>query len=347
LKSSEIMSLKELEGNFIETITPFFDYAQRDDLTEEKFVLTAEKLAKSLRKNAIGLRSMYLDNFDIDTNFEVLGKHNYEYLLDVFNEFDITPVVSIDRSAAHTAAVCSAKDNGVVTSNNVALRLTPEYFLNFHLVKDDIEDELGDVLSRFDAIDLILDCRVCLRNDPNELSNNISSFILEFVQVYETDKIIVTGSSIPASIRDITGTDTQLSINRIELDIFNKTLEKVEGKIDLTLGDYATVSPNYSDVDIPGGAMRNITAPKIIYSYENKHYVSRGEALQTHPLGNGQYAIMTQTLLGEPFFRGDPYSWGDSYLGQKSRAEGSQATPTTMVKPLCNAHINFMYRSYA
>ena len=38
----------------------------------------------------------------------------------------------------------------------------------------------------------------------------------------------------------------------------------------LTIGDYGTVSPDYSDIEIPKEAMRNVIAPKIPMEYKIK-----------------------------------------------------------------------------
>jgi hypothetical protein len=346
LKSNEIMGLSVLEGDLIERIAPFFDYAKRKDLTEENFTTTSVKMYKSLKKNASRLNSMYIDNYDIDTDFEIEGIHNYYYLLDLFKDFSVIPVVSIDRSQEHIDSVCSAKDTGINNSSTIALRLTPEDFQNFDLVEDEIDD-LQTTFDRFETIDLILDSRVCLNQDPEVLSENISSFINSFRQNYDARKIIVTGSSIPASIRDITPVESEVDIERVELDIFHRVTKLVDEDVTVTLGDYGAVSPNYSDVDgIPGGAMRNITAPKIIYAHDTCQYVIRGGALSTHPDGDGQYKNLALTLLAKPFFRNEPYSFGDKYIGEKSRGVGSNATPSTMVKPLCNAHISYMCKDY-
>ena len=227
LKSNEIMALRVLERGLIEQITPFFDYAKRKNLTEEDFVKTSKKMQTSLTKNARRLSNLYIDNFDIDTNFEIGGIHSYYYLLDLFKTFSLIPVIAIDRSQRHIDSVCLAKDNGINTSSTVALRLTSDDFQDFALVEDEIDD-LQDTFDRFDTIDLVLDCRVCLNKDPSVLAININSFINSFCLKYNTGRIIVTGSSIPASIRDITGVESEANIDRVELDIFDRVTALID-----------------------------------------------------------------------------------------------------------------------
>lgn len=346
LKSNEIMALKVLDEELDNDLIPFFDYAKRNNITEKEFVATAERLLRSFTKNAGRFEELYLDNYDIDTDFEIGGDSNYKYLLSLFSDFLTIPVVSIDRSIKHINSVIWAKQSGVTKSGVVAFRVTPEDFQDFDLVSNDIESDLDEVFDCFQEIDLILDCRVCLNLNPSDLAANISSFIERFCEAYTVNRVVITGSSIPASIRDLTVVENDVVVPRVELTIFDLVKSNLGDDYQLTLGDYGIVSPNYSDLDIPAAAIRNVTAPKIIYSFDNMHFVIRGGALRTHPLGNAQYQNLSNEVVSSTFYRGEGYSFGDAYLAQKSRGEGSAATPSTMVKPLVNAHISYMCRDY-
>ncbi len=346
LKSNEIMALKELNEDLREGITPFFDYARREksdraSSEEAHFVDTATRLAKSLKANAGFLAELYLDNFDLENGLTVNGEHNYLYLLSQFSGSNIIPVVGIDRIAGHTKAVTDLKQNEVLGSDVLAVRITSDDFEDYDSVKDEIFDQLGEVFGLFEGLDLVLDCRVCANLDPIELSTQIVNFIKAFTDDYPVRRVIVTGSSLPASIADVAAVSTEEIIDRVEVEIFRHVIEGLNFEYDVAFGDYATVSPNYSDAAIPTYAMRNVTAPKIIYTYDDQHFVKRGTALATHPLGNGQYAGLLAQLVSKPFFRMDN-SWGDKYLVEKSKGEGSDATPGTMVKPLCNSHITYI-----
>lgn len=86
--------------------------------------------------------------------------------------------------------------------------------------------------------------------------------------------------------------------------------------------------------------------PKIVYSYENKHYLIRGGALRTHPRAQLQYNDFSGIIVGKPFYRGIGYSFGDEYLEEKSRFVGSGVMPGTILKPTINAHISYMIKSF-
>lgn len=107
------------------------------------------------------------------------------------------------------------------------------------------------------------------------------------------------------------------------------------------------VSPNYSDLDIIPEAMLNVTAPKILYPFDNYHYIIRGGALKTHPRRFAQYFDLAETLVAKNFFRGRDYSFGDRFLEEKSCGTGNCVTPASIIKPAVNAHITFMFKDYA
>ncbi|MBT6500873.1 MAG: hypothetical protein HOK67_13315, partial [Deltaproteobacteria bacterium] len=346
LKSGEIMAISALESGIKQKITPFFDFPKQDEMPEADFINKAVRKLRSFRRHLNMLTSFYMDNFDIDSSLKINGKDNYSYLLDLFAEFPLIPVVSIDRTASHIKAVIQAKNSKTVTSNVIALRLIQEDFENFDVVVDEIEDMLGPAFQLFEEIDLVFDCRVCNNSDFNKISDCISQFATKFSAQYPVRKIIITGSSIPPSIRDLAQTESESEIRRSELVVFHKIVSRIGDEYQLVLGDYTTVSPNYSDLKIRPEAMQNVTAPKIIYSFKQKQYIIRGGALRTHSRGLAQYQDLSKILANKAFFRGGNYSFGDRYLVEKCNGIGSQATPSTIVKPLINAHLTFMFNNY-
>ena len=97
-------------------------------------------------------------------------------------------------------------------------------------------------------------------------------------------------------------------------------LEELEEINNLYIGDYTIVSPNYSEVSLPGNVMYNVMTPKTVYSYDNKHYFIRGGSLKTHPDGSSQFNEQARVIMSKPFYRGQHYSFGDSFIEEKSRS---------------------------
>ncbi len=346
LKSNEIMAVKELETDLRQALTPFFDFPYKKDRTEEDFIRTAERMFRSIRKNINDIPFFYLDNFDVDSSLTVDGGYNYVCLLNVCKDLPVVPVISIDRNPEHMQAVCEAKDSGDLKTDTIALRFVAADFESFDVVADDIEECLSDTFRRFAKLDLVLDCRVCSNQVLDSLASNATNFIQKFTTHYTANKIIVTGSSIPASIGDILGTQQEVVLARAELDVFDRVYNRIGGDFNIVLGDYGVVSPIYSDISVDPRMILNITTSKIFYTFDRHHYVIRGSAIKTHKKTFGQYYDHAAVIVTKPFYRGANYSFGDNFIEEKSRSLGSYATPSTIIKPTVNLHITYMLNDY-
>jgi len=346
LKSNEVMAIRELEAGLRQTISPFFDFPYMKNRTEESFITNAGRMIQSIRKNIASISYFYLDNFDVDSSLLIDGGNSYAYLLSACEDLPVVPVISIDRGPEHMQAVCEAKDSGQLESDQIALRFVSGDFASFDVVADDIEECLDDTVRRFSNIDLVLDCRVCLDQDLDSLATNIIQFVQNFAGVYSINRVIVTGSSIPPSIADILSVEDEIELARAELDIFQQVYDGIGDNFDIALGDYCIVSPNYSDVEIIPEVMLNVTAPKIIYTFDRHHYLVRGGAIRTHIRRFRQYNDLAAIVVGKPFYRGANYSFGDRFIEEKSRSVGSQVTPSSILKPTINAHITYMLNGY-
>lgn len=345
LKSNEIMAIKELDESEKSEIIPFFDLPKSSDvMSEEELQTKIDRSVNSLNRHLNNISNIYLDNYDIDSTITINDESNYKYLLEKSSELPIIPVIGIDRDIEHINTVINAKNEGIISSNVVALRLTEEDFEDFSLVEEDLEDLLENVNDIFNNLDLILDCRVCQENNVHSLTTNIVEFVNSFSSNYSINRLIITGSSIPASIGDIINPNNEIEQNRYELNIFNSSFTQLENNFNVILGDYTIVSPNYSDIDISGNLMRTVTAPKVLYSFEDKHFIIRGRGLQQY--GNSQYNDLARIITLKNFYRGEDYSYGDDFLKEKSLNQGNQVTPSSILKPTINAHITYMLTDY-
>ena len=203
LKPNEIMAVKELDADLRQVLTPFFDFPYKKDRTEDDFKKIAGKRFRSIKKHLEDIPYFYLDNYDVNSSLTVDGNNSYAYLLSIFEDLPVVPVISIDRSDEHIQVVCEAKDSDGLKSNRIALRFVEEDFENFAVVEDEIKERLNDTLERFSNLDLILDCRICSKQNPSVVISNMTNFVNDFAKAYEISEIIVTGSSIPPSIGEI------------------------------------------------------------------------------------------------------------------------------------------------
>lgn len=339
-KVNEVAAIKALDSALHRVLVPFFDLPRMDGLVESSLV---KKIDDAYRKYEINLKllpAFYIDNFDIDDSITIQGRHNYYYLLQKFSPSKIIPVVGIDRSPSHNQAVF---DNATqLQSNTVAFRVTAEN-LDYILYEDEIKDLVEKCFECYENIHLIIDNRVCFNIDVPQKTQEISDFINKITQDIVFNKIIVTGSSIPASIRDLLAPGASDVFPRHEINLY-RALKIVHPSI--FLGDYTVVSPHYSDIKIEGELMRKVTAPKLFYPYADSMYITRGHAIDTHLRGVKQYNDLSAAIVAKPFYRQPVKSFGDKYLHEKANNRGKDATPSTIPKPLVNLHITYMLTDF-
>lgn len=339
-KVAEIGALKALEDNELSSITPFFDLATKPDISPESLESTITKGVRKYELNFKKANSFYIDDYDIVDSLRIKGFLVYEFLIDAFKEVNFIPVVGLDRTDARNKSVLSP----FVISDTVAIRLVQDDFLSYTLIEDEITDLIDEMKDKFEKFHLILDCRLLVGADPLELSSRLVRFIKSITQNHHFNKIVIAGSSIHSSIAEILPVSSEVTLSRLECKLFNAVDKEVP--LELGFGDYTVISPNYSDANIPPNALRKVMTPKVIYSYEGKHFFLRGAAIETHPRGAKQYDDMCKKLITYAFFRKKMYSVGDRYLEEKSRSVGTDALPHTMGKYLINAHMTYMINDY-
>ena len=249
----------------------------------------------------------------------------------------VIPVVALDR-LTHNAAVASLKSNGEISADTVAFRADHDDFEDFDGNEDQIDYDLANVFSEFESIDLILDCRLCTGLNILETAQQIATFARKFCDLYNVRRVIVTGSSIPPSSSDVLDINSNCTLPRRELAIIGQA--RALSAVDLVAGDYATVSPFYSDVDLDPRIMQRVMTARLAYTLKGYHYFIRGSSVGLD--GYEQYFNLAQTLCGQSFFRGKTYSLGDRYLDEKSRRLGNNCTPGAVIKPSVVAHITYM-----
>lgn len=337
-KRGERSAVGVLVSKVKQAICPFFDFPRKnEEYDEDRYIGTTQDIVTGLKKHWGTAAEFYFDDRDIKQKIKVGGQEKYAYVLGALQGLNFIPVVGLNRSD-HNASVARLKRNGKIASDVVVLRVEPRNFEDFDVVKDQVEYELGDVFQQFDEIDLVCDCRVCSGMNVSETAQQIAAFIQKFSATYKkVRRVIVTGSSIPGSLGEIVKPKNTRIVPRRELEIIAKTRDLVDG--DVIAGDYGIVSPFFSDKEFEPELFPKITAPKLIYSFNHSHYVSRGASLATG--GQRQYLGMTKTLCEQEFFRED-YSAGDAYFLEKSKGIGKNATNNTVVAPSVVAHITYM-----
>jgi hypothetical protein len=338
-KRGELTAVGELASEVKQEICPFFDFPRKNaNYDSETYANTAQSIVRSLKKHWGCDAEFYFDDFDIDQKLTVKGEHQYAYVLKSLQDLQVIPVVALDR-IEHNYAVAQLKRDGEIASDTVAFRAERGDFEDFDSSEDQIDYDLENVFKEFETIDLIVDCRFCTGMNVAETGQQIAAFARKFCAAYENvRRVIVTGSSIPASSRDMLETNSNCAVARQEIAIINQARRSSD--VHLVTGDYTTVSPFYSDADLDPKIMQKVMTARLAYTYQGFHYFIRGSSVGSD--GYEQYFGLARTLCGQSFFRGPTYSLGDLYLHEKSRCVGNNCTPGAVIKPLIVAHVTYM-----
>jgi len=354
LKASEINALKELGENKKNNFIPFFDFPRKKskksrysgDQISDKNQLFANDLGRleaNFDRSLKWITKFYLDNYDVEDEISLGNKYHYYDIISNFSKFGMIPVVALDRNPHHLLSVVHGFEQGFFTYKKVALRLTKDYFCNYSLFKEEIDELLETLDPYVSSFDLIFDCRVCKTGDADKLSKQIVNFIsnLKHNSNYiKLHKIITTGSMIPPSISELLDTQAELDILREEINIYKAVLKICESDYKLVFGDYGCVSPEYSDIELFDEDMQNVTTAKIIYPYSDRLFIKRGGRVKINKYQYNEFSEYIVTKSG--FYRGQEYSAGDLYLFQKANYEGSSVTAASIIKPLVNIHLSYM-----
>lgn len=346
MKVNELGAIETLPGDISSKIIPFFDLPHSKDRDLAGLDKLVSDASRKMKRMVDRVPRFFLDMYDIPDALADQGIGVFETVALAFKGQDFIPVAGLDRSQLYVSSILLAQSRGLLTSKTLAVRLVDDDYQSYAACKSDMAALVAKAkASGFNDFVLVLDMRVCVSKSPLDLASAILKFIGAVTQTATFSRIIITGSSITAQIVEIVPTSTTQTVERVELQVFN--LIRMLPKDLVGFGDYTVVSPDYSEINFPKELLRNVTAPKICYAYDDVHYIARGSALKTHVLGNGQYNEMAAKLVLEPFFRQAGYSFGEDFLLEKARHQGKAVTPSSILKPTICAHMTYMARAHA
>ena len=336
-KNGEITALSKLSPNEKKMIIPLLELPRDSRYNEDELINTIANQAKKFKKYIETSFVFYIDNYEISDDIKINGEDNYKYLLDSFSEYNLIPIIGLDRTDEHNNI---AIDFANKISAKIGIRITQEYFASFPAYNEDFKN-LFTQINHGVSCDILLDCNYIDDSNIHIMERHISNIIKDMFKIYQFENIVISGSSIPMSknIGSIVKTNTNVRIPRNEVNLF-RNLKNKFSKITFTFGDYTVISPGYSEIDIDPKKIHLIMTSKIIYSELDSHYFTRGNKLWQY--GFEQYFSQAEDIINQPFFRGENYSCGDKFLYDKATFGGTNITPATIIAPEVNAHITFM-----
>ncbi|WP_417355020.1 beta family protein [Gallaecimonas pentaromativorans] len=344
-KQNEIQGVAQLTPGVRNQIVPLYDVPRSQNIMSEAEVLKRIRLASAELKKSKDTKSEYwffVDNFDIDESINLSGIPQYRYILDSLKDYQLIPVVALDRSSDHNVA---AFDFIKTKPGSIAVRLQEEDIESYAITKPKLDLLWNDIrTARPDDIILLIDLRIV--KDVAGSQRKVERFLSRFKLDFQVSVTSLSGSVIPGNIANLIGTDDKKHVVREEYRLW-RSLTNSPDYQHILYGDYGVVSPEYSDLDLDPELMNGVSTPKVFYTHSDKFYICRGRRFKTH--GYGQYFDISDDIVSQAFYRGAAYSYGDKYIHDRSMHSAHKppkgGSPSTWIKSLTVAHITFIVNS--
>jgi hypothetical protein len=345
LKSNEIGAILEFEKKKSEKITPFFDIPRPSKHNETNVLKRIAIGKKEITK--LGSREFYLDNYDLDDTLKLRGIDQYKFILDNFSGSNFIPVTGLNRDPIHNKTAIQYSAAGIC---KIAIRLTQEDIESYKLTKPQLAKLWAEIVDGgISTIHIILDLRIL--DDIAYAEQCVCKFLQNFKQDFETQLIIIAGSSIPAIITALVTTNTTCSVDRKEWLLWKRLKSQIDYSLIglINFGDYGIVSPDYSDEELDDWLIQSVAAPKVFYTYTDKFFITRGGAFKKHPDGYKQYFSIADVIVAQSFFRDINYSFGEKYIHDRSSLSAKRpakgGSPSSWLKATLASHITFIVDS--
>jgi len=346
-KQNEVAALADFYKSNDDIAIPFFDVPRPQENDAANIINRINTGIKQVDRNLKDYE-FYIDNYDLDDSIELLGLGQYEYILQGVSHLNVIPVVAFNRHHAHNKyALKHVSSKGC----KVAVRLNQEDIESYKLTRTSLLNLWKEItIANPNEIHLIIDFRV-ITSELTALKNIAVNFINSFCSEFNVDRIIVTGSSIPAVITSILKPNSSKIIDRFEWHLYqdiSPALSKIISN-KLIYGDYGLISPDYSDTELEFWLMQTVASPKAFYTFSTNFFVLRGGAFKTHPDGYRQYFTMADSIVSMKFFRGEKYSSGDKYIFDRSSKTTTKiskgGSPSSWLKATLSSHLKYIVDS--
>lgn len=344
-KMNETSGIRDLSGEALSMITPFFDIPRPKKDTEKETKKAIEVSKRHIDRYFPEDKPFFLDIFDLNPLISIGGAHLYDWALSHFSSPALIPVVGLDRDPGHAKSVVDYfLNNSGVHSKGICIRLLQSDFEDLELIEDDLNDLISKFSEYIDYYDIALDCRIIGNGDIPRLSSDITQFLDDLFADFKPRNTFVSSSSISPVASDYVRPSSQAHVARFEKQLWESVKRKVpesyRGRF--FYGDYGIVSPNYSDPDLKPELFNSVSTPKALYTYDYGYFAVRGGSFKSHPRGRYQYHDLASIIASQPFFRGAAASTGDRYIAESSLGLTGKGSAGTWIKNTLISHIELV-----
>lgn len=224
------------------------------------------------------------------------------------------------------------------TYPDVILRLEFRNFLAGQItpVIDEIFESIADDNCQ---MHVVLDIESQVGAEPKALALSVSPLALEAMKSKRPSTVTIAGGSFPAMLTGLS--QGQSSIPRVEWQTWRRLIKNPELS-DLQFGDYAVTNPDLPD--LPENAVINASAA-IRYAREDHWMLIKGTATRTG--GFAQYNGLCKILVGEKYYSGPAFSYGDQQYANHTAPGAKSGNLTTWRRDATSHHLALTVDEYA
>jgi hypothetical protein len=352
-KQAERDALAKIAPTIRKRVTPLFELimpAPRTDKDDYKKVLADSKAVLSERlpkvideiNKCCFQGSAYIDVHLIDGDVRA---QTLKQILDSESNSNptlipVTHIIPVVSTEADTSTRNIAVEYARTTGNGICIRVD-----RFNLGDPDlaniIENFVVDNGLKIENSDLLIDLGIIGTGDKADL---VAVQLSSLPHLERWRSFIVSGGAFPKDLSEFKK-HSNPQILRLDWSLWSALNTQAVLKRKPTYSDYTIQHPIYY------GHIEGVinTSASIRYADVDLWEVFRGEGLQNKDgARHKQYPALAKLLVGQNYFRGADYSFGDSYIADRAKP-GNENTgnPMTWLKAGINHHITLVVQERA
>ena len=343
-KRGEFAAVRLLSNEIKKQIVPFLDvlppnrFAKKPKSLAEQLAWVADQVVAAWGTHG----PLWVDTFDIGPIVAQGNQVAIEFLCRDLRERSVPaiPVTGFERERAHDQAIARLLSEG---ATGICIRLEFEDLL----LPTKLASLLDSKLNLFDQephnTDLVLDLRFLEPGSVNNRISAVSRAIQNLPYLASWRQLILAGSSMPNSLKDVCDRGAHDYIVREECAIWSG-IQSRGLKRSPAFADYTVVPPQFSEMDTRTIAKH--LGPNVKYTLEGRWFVSRGKSFQKN--GSDQYFDIAKNVVALPEFRGFNASYGEKFISDRASGESSKSgNPEQWVTAAVNSHVTWQTRRIA
>lgn len=334
-KAGEADALEKLPSKIRARIMPFFDVPRPSSFTDITLERHLQKAVTNIYRTMGSMRVLYVDTFDIPLDCRCAnGEHTLTAIHRHLAAGNLSPipVYGFDRDDAYLNAI---------------VHLPHFHALGLCLRLDDLDisipDELAsrvknlcsDVELPSNKVDIVIDHRSLITKSGNSLRSSSIEAIRALWDEFSYRSVVLSGSNYPRDITPVSS-DSIGYLPRTEYGLWKDVSRALRTAIPVRFGDYGIVHPDFVDL----GPVPNANA-KIRYTLEDEWMITRGHQL-AEPPGYSQYFGLARQVRNSPYYCGNTFSYGDSYIDLCAARRCTSGNLRTWVAVDMNHHLHYV-----